>query len=293
MKICLSCKKPIIGNKWGCNFCGWSPAKRGDIYRFAEHIAGADDGYDPQWYEELATLEGDNFWFGARNRLIAWIAKRHLPSHAKYMEIGCGTGFVLQMLQNEFPCWQIQATEAHVEGLAFARSRVGPDVILSQMDAQAIPFRDEFDVIGAFDVIEHINDDEKVIHEIYAALRPQGYFIFSVPQHMFLWSKYDEVGCHFRRYNISELTRKLHDTGFEILETTSFNALLLPLMLLSRLGKRNHEQHVDVLEELRLSRPINTILASVLWVEYSLVRLGIRWPVGGSRIVVARKSNYQ
>lgn len=289
MKICLSCKKPIERTDWACNSCGWSPAKQDGVYRFAEHIAGADEGYDPQWYDELAKLEEGNFWFSARNRLIAWIVKRHLPAHVKYLEIGCGTGFVLQMLQNKFPRWQIQATEAHVEGLEFARSRVGPDVILSQMDAQAIPFREEFDAIGAFDVIEHIKDDEKVLNEIHAALKPRGYFLFSVPQHMFLWSRYDEVGCHFRRYCIAELNRKLHNAGFEILETTSFNSLLLPVMLLYRLGKRNQEMHIDVLEELRLPKLLNAILAGVLWVEYSFVRLGIRWPAGGSRIVVARK----
>lgn len=289
MKICLSCKKAIGGNDWKCHACGWHPAEQEGVHLFAEHITGPDEGYDPQWYDELAKLEGGNFWFNARNRLVCWIAKRHLPVSAGYLEIGCGTGFVLQMLRKQFPKWKIQATEVHAEGLTFARARVGADVVFSQIDARAVPFRDEFDVIGAFDVIEHIKEDDKVLDEIHSALKPRGFFLLSVPQHMFLWSRYDEIGCHFRRYSLAELNSKLQNAGFSIVETTSFNSLLLPLMLLSRLGKRDRNKHVDVLDELRLSRALNAMLSGVLWLEFSLIRLGVRWPFGGSRIVLARK----
>lgn len=289
MKICLSCQKTIVDIDWKCPSCGWHPAEQEGVYLFAEHIAGPDEGYDPHWYDELAKLENGNFWFNARNRLICWIAKRHLPANAEYLEIGCGTGFVLQMLRKQFPGWKIQATEAHVEGLDFAKGRVDADVVFSQMDARTIPFRDEFDVIGAFDVIEHIKDDEKVLEEIHAALKSKGFFLFSVPQHMFLWSRYDEIGCHFRRYSLAELNSKLQKAGFRVVETTSFNSLLLPLMLLSRLGKRDSNKHVDVLEELRLSKAMNAMLSGVLWLEFALTRFGIRWPIGGSRIVLAQK----
>ena len=289
MRICLACRKEIDDANWECSSCDWKPVVWEGIPLFAEHIAGADEGYDPQWYAELARLEEGNFWFSARNRLICWIAERYLASDANYLEIGCGTGFVLRMLHQHFPKWRIYATEAHAEGLIFARQRVGNDVLFGQMDARAIPFRDEFDVIGAFDVIEHIKDDEKVLDEIRAALKPQGFFYFSVPQHMFLWSRYDEIGCHFRRYSLLELNSKLLKAGFRIVETTSFNSLLLPLMLLSRLGKRQSNQQIDVLEELRLSKAVNAILSLVLWLEFVLVRFGVRWPVGGSRLVLARK----
>lgn len=289
MRICLSCLKTIDSENWECSSCGWKPVVQEGIPLFAEHITGADEGYDPQWYAELARLEEGNFWFSARNRLIFWIARRYLASDASYLEIGCGTGFVLRMLRRQFPKWRIYATEAHAEGLVFARARVGNNATFGQMDARAIPFRDEFDVIGAFDVIEHIEDDEKVLDEIHASLKPKGFFLLSVPQHMFLWSRYDEVGCHFRRYSLAELNGKLKNAGFRIVETTSFNSLLLPLMLLSRLGKRDSNQHIDVLEELRLSKAMNAILSGVLWLEFALVRIGIRWPLGGSRIVLARK----
>jgi SAM-dependent methyltransferase len=290
MKICLTCSSHISDKSWQCVNCGWNPAQNSDVVYFAPHISGATEGYDPAWYEELARLEINNFWFVARNRLIRWLAQQHLPNRANYMELGCGTGFVLQMLNKTFPHWCMSATEAQPEGIEFARSRVSSAVKFFQLDACAIPFRDEFDAVGAFDVIEHIRDDIKAIEQIYASLKPNGLFLLSVPQHMFLWSAYDEAGCHFRRYSARELKEKLEQAGFEILESMSFNSLLLPLMMLSRIRKkRGPRVNVDVLEELRLPRTLNLGLSVILQIEYFMLRYGIRFPFGGSRIVVARK----
>lgn len=290
MKICLICSSNIFDKTWQCVKCGWSPAQNSDVVYFAPHISGATEGYDPTWYRELARLETNNFWFVARNRLICWLAKQRLPNRANYMELGCGTGFVLQMLNKTFPQWRMSATEAQPEGIEFAKSRVPSGVKFFQLDACAIPFRDEFDAVGAFDVIEHIRDDIKAIEQIYASLKPNGLFLLSVPQHMFLWSAYDETGCHFRRYSAGELRHKLEQAGFQILESMSFNSLLLPLMMLSRIRKkRGSGVKVDVLEELRLPRTINWGLSIILRIEYLMLRLGIRFSLGGSRIVVAQK----
>jgi SAM-dependent methyltransferase len=290
MKICLSCLTQIGEKSWQCLQCGWTPDIDGDVVLLAPHIYGVSEGYDPAWYEELACLEADNFWFVARNHLIHFLAKRYLPVHGNYLEVGCGTGFVLRMLQESFPDWRVCATEAQPEGIEFARKRVTTDVSFLQMDACSIPFRNEFDVIGAFDVVEHISDDVAAISQIYSALKPGGYFILSVPQHMFLWSKYDEAGCHFRRYSSAEIESKLSAAGFAIVASTSFNSLLLPLMMLSRSMKKNDaDRQVDVLEELRLSPILNFGLSVVLKIELMLIRLGVSFPVGGSRMVVAHK----
>ena len=290
MRICLSCSTKIEDDGWTCPSCGWQPAEHQGFCFFAEAISRTNEGYDPQWYAELARLEDRHFWFEARNRLICWLTARHASAGARYLEIGCGTGFVLRGLQQRFPEWTVQATEVHADGLLFARERVGRDVVLSQMDARAIPFRGELDVIGAFDVIEHIEDDERVLREVHAALRPGGLFVCSVPQHMFLWSRFDELGYHCRRYAWKELRRKLENAGFLVVEATSFNAVLLPLMLLARVGTRRENPGDDALEELRVSSALNAMLSWALWFEFVLIRLGVRWPVGGSRIVLARKA---
>ena len=158
------------------------------------------------------------------------------------------------------------------------------------MDARSIPYVEEFDVVGAFDVVEHIDDDKRALSQMRAALRKGGILILSVPQHMFLWSEYDTIGHHYRRYSKVELHEKLESVGFSIVDSTSFNSVLLPLMLLSRLLKRKKGQKADALDEMRIAPLLNSILTLLLVFEFALTRVGIRWPFGGSRILVAKKS---
>src|SRR4030095_1631809 len=108
--------------------------------------------------------------------------------------------------------------------------------------ARRIPFRGEFDVIGAFDVLEHIKEDEEVLAQMYQATRPRGGVLLTVPQHSFLWSEVDDYSRHVRRYSASELKAKVKRAGFETLRTTSFVSLLLPVMFISRLRQRSAHQ---------------------------------------------------
>ena len=103
-----------------------------------------------------------------------------------------------------------------------------------QMDARAIPAVDAFDLTGAFDVVEHVADDEGVLRGLRRATTAGGGTIIAVPQHPSLWSRADEIGHHQRRYRLGELEAKLRRNGFDILFSSSFTALLLPLMAVSR-----------------------------------------------------------
>lgn len=288
MKRCLTCNAAFESSGWQCPKCGFCPTCRGGILRFAPDLADASKGYNPAWYEELVRLEGRHFWFRARNRLIAWLARRHIPSNAAFLEIGCGTGYVLQMLRQEFPHWRIIASEVLAHAFSFAARRVDSSVQFQQIDARSLPYRSEFDAIGAFDVIEHIEEDALVLSEIHAALKPDGLLVASVPQHAFLWSRYDEIGRHYRRYATGGLNAALARAGFRMVESTSFNALLLPVLWLSRFA-RKMEHEDDVLDELRIGSVPNAVLSLVLALEFALVRMGVRWPAGASRIFVAQR----
>ena len=292
MKHCPNCAREIVGEPWVCSSCTWRAPIREGITLLSEVPEGRNENYDPVYFEQLAALEGNHFWFRSRNDLIENFAKRYLRSRSNYLEIGCGTGFVLRHLRRSFSQWTISASELHYTGLLFARHRVPEGVQFMQLNAQALPFRTEFDVIGAFDVIEHIQDDRGVLRQIHQALMPGGHVLMTVPQHMWLWSRYDEIGCHFRRYSRAELRKKLREAGFEIVHEASFNSFLIPAMFLSRLiSFRRQSSDVDVLEELKLSRVANAVLGVILRMEVLLTtRLDIDWPAGGSRIVLARKS---
>ena len=217
----------------------------------------------------------------SRSRLIVWALRRHFPRAQSFLEIGCGTGNVLAAIR-ESGVPRVAGSEFHPEGLPFAAQRA-PGAELMQMDARRIPFRAEFDVIGAFDVIEHIEEDEQVLREMHAACRPGGGVMITVPQHAWLWSRRDEIAQHRRRYSRAGLLAKLAAAGFQRPWATSFVSLLLPLMALSRRRK-------DVSSaELEVGVVTNRILGVAMALERGLIRAGLPLPAGGSLLVVAHK----
>jgi SAM-dependent methyltransferase len=246
-------------------------------------------GFKAHYFKELAELEAGNFWFRARNKLILWALYKYSPQLKSFLEIGCGTGFVISAVAKRFPEARLSGSEYLEEGLVYARQRV-PGAGFKQMDARHIPYESELDAIGAFDVLEHIEEDEAVLQQICKALKPGGIVFITVPQHRWLWSAVDEYACHVRRYGANELHQKVCRAGFEIIRSTSFVSTLLPVMFLSRLLKRrNMDMSGNALAELRINPILNKLFEWLLNFELALIRIGVTLPVGGSRLLIARK----
>ena len=273
---------------WRCAQCGAEPGWIERFPAFAPELAQGAEGYDASFFPELAQLEAGNFWFRARNRLIIWALQRFFPRARRFLEVGCGTGFVLSGIAAAIPSMELAASEASHSGLTVAARRV-PGAELIQADARCIPFRDEFDVAGAFDVIEHIEDDRAVLRELRAAVVPSGGLMLTVPQHPSLWSEYDARAGHVRRYRRAELRERLVEAGFEIVKMTSFVSLLLPLMYFSRFGQRAPGADYDPLAEFRMAPWLNRTLGAVLGIERAMIRAGVSMPAGGSLLAVCRR----
>jgi SAM-dependent methyltransferase len=215
--------------------------------------------------------------------------RRYFHEAQSFLEVGCGTGFVLQGLREALPELELTGAELYAEGLQVARQRV-PDARLLQLDARHLPFEAEFDLVGSFDVLEHIEEDEVALASIFRAVKPGGGVLITVPQHPRMWSAADEFGKHVRRYTRHDLVAKLGRAGFRVERVTSFVSLLLPLMAVSRLTHSRLDESYDPLAELQRSRPVDMCLEVVMQVELSLIRAGVPLPLGGSLLVVARRS---
>ena len=289
MKVCPRCAATFEHAGWDCAACGYAPPLIAGFPAFAPALATGNQGYDPAYFAHLYSLEAHNYWFRARNALLTWALTKYFRTARMFLEIGCGTGFVLAGLGRAMPELALHASEMSSSGLPFAAERV-PRAELFQMDARAIPFVEHFDVVGLFDVIEHIEDDAAVLAQAHRALRQGGGLLITVPQHAFLWSQYDEHAHHVRRYSAQELRAKVLRAGFRVVMMTSFVSLLLPLMLLSRRLRRKSAADYDVLADLRVGRLTNFVLESILAIERVLIRIGIRFPAGGSLLLVARRN---
>lgn len=238
-------------------------------------------------FEALIQVEKGHWWFEARNRMLLWVLTTKAGAFHRFLEVGCGTGYVLEGVYKTFPDVELFGSEYFEEGLVHARKRI-PTAIFTQLDATLMTDSDQYDVIGAFDVIEHIEEDEKVLSNLTRALTEHGRLLVSVPQHRWLWSEADAHACHVRRYTKAELVEKMKHAGLDIEYVTSFVCLLVPLMWLSRL--KTKKGTYDPMAEFNIPRWLNRCLKAVMDLEFLLLKMGLRLPFGGSLLVLARKS---
>jgi SAM-dependent methyltransferase len=288
MKCCPRCHATFVAPDWKCPECSYLPTRDVGFTVLAPELAAGGAGFRPEAFEQLAALEAQNFWFRGRNRLIVWALKRYFPDMRRYLEIGCGTGYVLAGVAQAYPAATLVGSEVFSAGLPYAASRAKTAELL-QMDARQIPYVEEFEVIGAFDVLEHIQEDEFVLAAMLRALRPGGGVALTVPQHPWLWSSQDENACHVRRYKVGELREKVLRAGFTLEFETSFVSLLLPAMLASRLTRQRTIPADESLSELSLPVWLNRVFEFVMTLERNLIRRGLHLKLGGSRLLIATK----
>lgn len=288
MKRCVACRGLYEAASWTCPLCGSGPETRDGIVYLAPALC-AGDGTDATYsHDALARAEDTHFWFRGREKLLLWALGRHFANATSLLDVGCGRGSMLAAVRRAFPAMSLAGGELLDAGLRFARRRV-PDVQLYQMDARALPFEREFDVVTSCDVLEHLDDDGAVVRELYRIAKPGGGLIVTVPQHQWLWSAVDSYSHHRRRYDRRRLTAIVEQAGFVVERVTSFVTTLLPLMLLSRARKRELTEEFDPTAELKIGRTANGILERMLDAERMLIRSGVSLPVGSSLLLVARR----
>lgn len=250
--------------------------------------------YPSGGFDVTADVEARSFWCRTRNRILTRVFRRFTDRSRPLdvLEVGCGIGGVIDALRH-IPNLRLTGSEIYIHGLRYARARM-PDIEFIQLDATDIPFRDAFDVIGAFDVLEHIPEDEQAMSQVCGALHEGGLFIVTVPQYQWMWSGLDEFVRHKRRYSRRELLDKLHRSGFDVVYVTSFVTMLLPVMILTRLADRMRSRSADSTTEFlaRVSPPrlINTLCDWMMRVDEAALALGATLPFGGSLLAVARRS---
>lgn len=291
MKICSSCRRRFDSDHWRCPNCGHSPQLYHGYMAFAPEQLQTVQVFDADYFPRLFALEESNFWFRSRNRLIAWALEYHFPHARTLLEIGCGTGYVLSGIHQRKGSLKLWGGDIYTEGLDYARKRV-PQATFLQMDASNIPFEDEFDVIGAFDVLEHSDEDHRILQEMFKATTPGGGILLTVPQHQWLWSSQDEMAFHKRRYSQADLAIKVRKAGFTIRRMTSFISLLFPLMVISRMISRrqkSEETGDDELRSLKIHPIMNIIFEKICTVERGLIRRSVPFPMGGSLLCIAVK----
>jgi 2-polyprenyl-3-methyl-5-hydroxy-6-metoxy-1,4-benzoquinol methylase len=247
--------------------------------------------FDAIGMQRLVTAEAHHFWFRARNEILAALIEgpmRDLPDGFRVLELGCGSGNVLRVMQ------RLAAGRGTVEGLEvssqaaeIARRRTGLQVSTGRL-SEVDPTR-SFDIIAAFDVLEHIADVPRVLEQVRARLRRNGRLIVSVPALQSLWSSFDVASGHERRYSLPLLTRTLRAAGFDVEYRTYFFSLLYPAMWLRHRLIRTHVDDLGSLldSQFRVVPGVNQLAYEVLRQEAHLIRGRRRLPIGTSIAAIA------
>jgi SAM-dependent methyltransferase len=186
---------------------------------------------DQATFAAEAKIESTHWWFVERRRLFATLIREcKLPADARVLDIGTGTGANLRLLK--------QAGFANVTGIdpsgEAARWCAEKGLGAVQFgDIRALPIPDQsIDLVIATDVIEHVDDDQRAVSEIYRVLRPGGIALITVPAFPSLWGLQDEVSHHYRRYRMRSFLRILDKAKFQVTNRFYFNYILfLPIFL--------------------------------------------------------------
>jgi SAM-dependent methyltransferase len=177
---------------------------------------------------KLAALEDAHWWYRERRHLLSRAIRELPPGTA--MDVGAAGGGNTRVLREAG--WSVVALEYGSDGAQVAAERGLP---VLRGDATTLPVADaSLDLVVAFDVLEHILDDDSAVAEVKRALRPGGTFLVAVPADPRLWSEHDVAVDHVRRYTRATLTSVLERGGFEIHSMGSWNVLLRPVVALRR-----------------------------------------------------------
>ena len=188
-------------------------------------------------YDRMAELDELHWWYRARRAVLAELIRRttNLPKKARILEVGCGTGHNIQMLER---FGTVGGIEIDPEARAFAEKRLGRKVSSAPLPQLTGIKRGHYDLVAALDVVEHIDDDKAAIAALASCLKPGGKLLVTVPAHQWMWSAHDELNHHKRRYSKKQLRQLIEGSPLKLDAIGYFNSLLFPLAVGARLASK-------------------------------------------------------
>jgi SAM-dependent methyltransferase len=231
-------------------------------------------------FAKMRALEASHWWFQGRRALLRSLVRRLGLKGALILDAGCGTGFAAEEL----------SAGGIVIGLDAAAEALSPGLESACIArVESVPFADEvFDLIVALDLLEHLEEDERALKEMYRVCKPDGYLLVTVPACRWIWSRHDEVLGHRRRYWAGELADKLGAAGFGVCRCSYLVSSVFPIAIFYRLIRRMRAGYAAASDLSPVREPMNCLLGALMRLESRLM-WHLRLPFGLTVVALARK----
>jgi SAM-dependent methyltransferase len=242
---------------------------------------------DPTLMKATLAVDEHHWWYRGRRRIIrAELDRVPVPTGARVLDAGCGSGRTLQELADY---GQVSGIELDTESAELARGRGLGEVVIGRLEQ--LPWDDgTFDLITCLDVIEHVPDDITALQELRRVCRPGGRLLVTVPAYQALWSQHDEANHHYRRYSRPRLRGAAAAAGWRIERVSAFNSLLLAPAAAVRLTQRRLGTGNGYTSDLDVGPAwLNDVLEWPLALEARWLAGGRSLPAGLSLLALLRR----
>jgi ubiquinone/menaquinone biosynthesis C-methylase UbiE len=246
-----------------------------------------------EYYQEYYHLERSNWWFMARKHILRDQLYKLLKGreNLRILNVGAALGASSVMLK-EFG--NVTSIEYNKECCEFVKKQFNYDFIHGSITE--LPFEDNtFDVVCAFDVVEHVQEDTQAIKELHRVCKPGGFTFTTVPTFKFMWSEHDEINEHVRRYTMTSYLKLFNSVDSSICFRSYFNFWLFFPIAAFRIGsslwKKNNNKKMARSDNSKINGGLlSKVLLTVFRSETYMLKKGVRLPVGVSLMVISRKS---
>jgi SAM-dependent methyltransferase len=245
---------------------------------------------DKEYFKEYFYNERNHWWFLVREKIIGYeltklLKEKDFNRTIKILNVGCATGRTSEFLEK---FGEVISLEYDEDCYNFVKEKLNINIVNgSVLD---LPFENEiFDVVCAFDIIEHVHDDLKAAEEMNRVLKNNGNLILTVPAFNFLWSEHDEINFHFRRYTKKTLLNTLN--VFKLNKTYFFNSILFIPIAIVRLLSRFKSKKLENKSDFKRfnSSLISKILYFIFHIDLFLIKKKIKPMFGTSIFLIASK----
>ncbi|MBF0154793.1 MAG: class I SAM-dependent methyltransferase [Magnetococcales bacterium] len=258
----------------------------------------------PSEFDRMASQEADLWWYEARRRFLVKTLEDLFPpargeqtSRPRILDLGSALG-------GNHPTCALHGEYVGLDlsPIATAHCRQRGVRLMVAGDAQRLPFADaSFDLVVAFDIFEHLPDDQGSMREVWRVLRPGGHVLFNVPCFQSLFSAHDLAFDHLRRYRKRAFVSKMASTGLRVEKASYWSFFIFPaVFFLRKVLKRATVDREEAESDFQAPLPtwVERILALLAALELAWIRRGGSWPWGVSlyglacRPAAAQKKNY-